>query len=624
MSLREMCQEMVIEVVLRNAVTAEDGTGRLQLIVDESCLKALGSFLKMSDLHAAGITSMELIERQREPLPGLDALYLCAPTAANIDHVLADFQSEGAPQHRRVHLVFSKPVTAEGLAKLAEGRHLASRVRSLLEIPLSFVLIQDRGFHFDMLECLPRFFPVAEPELAGEVARRLAEVCRCMQVTSPCIRHSRSDACHSIAQRVRSELSVYAAGAQDQLQCRLLIVDRSVDMAAALVHEYTYEASAYDLLDGNVLDIDKNLVTLKDPPREMLLSEADPLWEELKHMHVTALAQRLPQRVQQVAADEGRRNAASQETSDLLDWLRSSPEQGDMKDRLSMHLALYEQLVERLGEVNRSLGSLEQDIACGIDETGRDVKAASVQEKLTEIFSKPALSSESKLRLLMLFLASFANISDLARQRLIEMAKLEPEDQEVLMAMLRTRLMDVPKSQRYKQETRCAHRVTKEQAARFKKKAQANGCIDRFEPRIKELVECLTQDRLADEEFPTLGGAADDGSRTTGGARGTSLVAPDAQGRDHWSFAVCPEGGSMAGNMIRTREVRQRVVVFVLGGITHSELRAAAEVMQNLHCGTEVVLGGTALLTPKRLIRALRPREKGPRPAGVEDPADLT
>lgn len=73
-----------------------------------------------------------------------------------------------------------------------------------------------------------------------------------------------------------------SGGKGEHIPCQLLVLDRSIDMAATLVHEYTYEAMSFDLLDGGVLDVDRNLVTLPGTPeREVLLSDVDPLWQEL-------------------------------------------------------------------------------------------------------------------------------------------------------------------------------------------------------------------------------------------------------------------------------------------------------------------------------------------------------
>jgi len=94
--------------------------GRLQLIVDGSTLRILSSFLKMGDLHAEGVTSMELLERQREPLPELDALYLLMPGPQNVELVLKDFAALGTPQHRQVHLGFCDALPMDLMARLAE------------------------------------------------------------------------------------------------------------------------------------------------------------------------------------------------------------------------------------------------------------------------------------------------------------------------------------------------------------------------------------------------------------------------------------------------------------------------------------------------------------------------
>lgn len=609
--------------------------GRLQLIVDEHMLHVLNSFLKMGDLHAEGVTSMDLIERQREPLPDLDALYLLRPLAENVDRVLADYRGDAGAQHRQVHLAFTHPVPAPSMARLAEGKHLAPRVRSLVEVPLSFTLIQDRGFHFDMLSALPGLFPVAEPGLVADISHRLADVCLCLQVTSPCIRHAPTPACQAIAEQLQTELSVCRPATRDnQVPCQLLIVDRSVDMAATLVHEYTYEAMAYDLLDGRILDIDRNLVTLKGPPaRELLLNEADPLWEELKHAHLEEAVLRVRAEETEVRQQNaGQRNAGQMKTSELLDMLRKSPEQRDQMDRLFLHMTLIEHMNLRLREerMTDGLGLLEQDIACGVDRDGKDMKAEKLQRSLTEAFVafEKVLPSESKLRLLMLYFSCWANISEVVRQKLIESARLAPEDQEVLMNMLRTRLMEVPDAQRQKLGTGCVHRGTKEQAARFRQNARSDGHFElsRFEPRIKQVIELLTQGHLRNDDFPILGGsdAGDNHLRSAGAAGCAPPGAPAVQAGDAWSFGAWPSAA--AGGAAEAKDdapaVTQRVVVFVLGGLTHSELRAAAEAKRALPRGTEVLLGGTCLLTPRRLIEALRPKGKGAQ--SVADPLDLT
>jgi len=625
MSLRQTCRELVLEVVLRRALAADtdSGLGRLQIVVDEEGLRVLNSFLKMGDLHAECVTSMELLKQPREPLPGLDALYFLRPDAENVELVLADFKSAAAPQHRQVHFCFTQPLAAELMTKLAEAQLLAQRVRSFVEVPLSFVLVQDRGFHFDMPEALPGLFPVPDHQLVRGIVRKLVDVCRCLQAT-PTLRHASSDLCRDVAEQVLAELALDRPMPGQSVPCQLLIVDRSVDMAATIVHEYTYEACAYDLLDGGMLDAERNIITLEgqsgEAKKEVLLSESDPLWEELKHLHLGGVQQRVNQKVEEVKNQNPARDAREMSTSDLLDLVRRSPEQRDAVERIFLHISMVEKIYSKLSaeRLTDGLGLVEQDVACGVDKAGKDVKSSNLQSSISRIFQDldSQLKSETKLRILMLYLACVVNVSEVVRGKLIEMARLEPEDQQVLQAMLQTRLMEVPESQKAKQGTGCVHRVNKTQAARFKKNALAEGRFElsRFEPKVKELLEQLAEQRLSLEDFPlceAVGAAtsgAGEGTEGLSGLRSAGAAlephgAPAIQAQDDWSFANW-SGPSAAASV--DGEVTQRLMVFVLGGFTHSELRAAAEVEREMPRGTEVLIGGTALLTPKRLIRSLR------------------
>jgi len=462
--------------------------------------------------------------------------------------------------------------------------------------------------------------------------------------------------------------------------CQLLIVDRSFDMAATLVHEYTYEASMYDLLDGDILDVDRHVVTLggsgrgstsvrprkhsilggslsgfqespekksfPKPGKQAVLCDSDSFWAEKKYEHIALLMQNVGQRLRDyvIQQQEARADLADLDFGDLLDQVRSMPEHMETVEMLNRHQELLDTIANRMREARLMgaegpgpVGKLEQEIACGVTEEGTDVKPEKLQRRLADIVSsgEDELPSESKLRLLMLYLSCMANVHE---QIMSIGSNLDPLDSAVLLAMRRSKLMEVPESQKQMLGTAQVHRAVKlKRSGRFKQKAKMMRNQALFEPwfvpRVKELFEQLLDGKLSEDEF--LPHTEEDKttevmnssfmSSSSGGLRsaGNAGSAPLAPALDDWSFAsyVAPAAGQTNGRAT-TSTPSQRFVIFIIGGLTHSELRAAAEVTKEAASGTELLVGGTSILTPKRLMQILRGKQSAAQ-GTLDDPEDL-
>uniref|UniRef100_A0A0D9YRT6 SNARE-interacting protein KEULE n=1 Tax=Oryza glumipatula TaxID=40148 RepID=A0A0D9YRT6_9ORYZ len=78
--------------------------------------------------------------------------------------------------------------------------------------------------------------------------------------------------------------------------CELLIVDRSVDQIAPIIHEWTYDAMCHDLLcmDGNkyVHEVPSKNGSSTEK-KDVLLEDHDPIWVELRHAHIADASERL-------------------------------------------------------------------------------------------------------------------------------------------------------------------------------------------------------------------------------------------------------------------------------------------------------------------------------------------
>ncbi|KAI3791876.1 hypothetical protein L2E82_05740 [Cichorium intybus] len=78
--------------------------------------------------------------------------------------------------------------------------------------------------------------------------------------------------------------------------CELLILDRSIDQIAPIIHEWTYDAMCHDLLnmEGNkyVHEVASKTGGLSEK-KEVLLEDHDPVWLELRHSHIADASERL-------------------------------------------------------------------------------------------------------------------------------------------------------------------------------------------------------------------------------------------------------------------------------------------------------------------------------------------
>lgn len=67
-------------------------------------------------------------------------------------------------------------------------------------------------------------------------------------------------------------------------------------------------------------------------------------------------------------------------------------------------------------------GLFEQDLVCGVDKEGKEVKPLRFISQLTQLLTDPnlRLTSESKLRLLLLYFSCIINIPETSRKQLLE------------------------------------------------------------------------------------------------------------------------------------------------------------------------------------------------------------
>lgn len=114
--------------------------------------------------------------------------------------------------------------------------------------------------------------------------------------------HPAAVLCYHLAKFVQKALDRYAQinpefppqQATQRPRAILFITDRTMDLMSPLIHEFTYQAMALDLLD--IKDGDKitimnttNKGEKNEETKEVELGEADKIWVANRHMHMKDL-----------------------------------------------------------------------------------------------------------------------------------------------------------------------------------------------------------------------------------------------------------------------------------------------------------------------------------------------
>lgn len=181
-------------------------------------------------------------------------------------------------------------------------------------------------------------------------------------------------------------------------------------------------------------------------------------------------------------------------------------------------------------------------------------------------FILPAIPTETRLRLILIFMLTIGKDKDEQYfNRLLHHTDIPESEFQIIKRMLIWRDKT--------QKSQFQHRRPPPEDERF--------IASRWDPKIKNLIEEIYERRLDEREFKVAG------------KKSTSDFRPAASAR---------YGSGLAG---KPREKR-KIIIFVVGGITYSEMRVAYELSKKTN--TTVILGSDEILTPSSFLESLRDR----------------
>lgn len=410
--------------------------------------------------------------------------------------------------------------------------------------------------------------------------------------------HPAAVLCSHLARFVSEELDAYARWNQNfpppttRPQGVLLITDRSMDLNAPLLHEFTYQAMAHDVLPINNGDKPayKTVVNqgqADEEVKEMEITEKDKIWVDYRHMHMVGALQSIPNDFNKFKADnphffaeEGR----SANISAIKSMVAGLSQFQETKEAYSLHLSMVAECMKAFEDQKLlELVVLELKLATGLDEDLRRTKglAPLVIEQLDNGVMLPA----DRLRLIMLYLIHRSEgVIDEDIQRLLAHAALPAHESEVITNLT---LLGAHIVKRSLKEPKSA--VPQNQAPFAQKLMPPVNATDewassRYETMVKLMLEELAKGTLDQTVFPYNKPPLDDSDQQI------QTQASLRSAKPTW-----------ARNRLSTLESRQRIIVFMAGGATYSEARSCYE--SSKATGRDVFLATSHMLHPGLYVR---------------------
>ena len=364
----------------------------------------------------------------------------------------------------------------------------------------------------------------------------------------------------------------------------------------------------------------------------MLLNDSDPLWMKFRHMHIAELLTTIHAEYKEFLEKHKESAAlgkAGQDVKTMAEGLRGMPKFQEQTARYSLHIHVGGELVAKCAAqlpcnsprnsarnsltphpstlrynqcALEAISMLEQNMAIGEETNGKAFRTALQDLRALLQRQDVTMTPEDRIRLVLLFIITQEGVQPKERKELMELAGIQPEDQVAILNLGRLGVNLLKGSSAASKRTK---------AGRSKDAPQSYD-VSRHVPALKRLLVEGAAHSLSTDDYPYVApppGAAASAARAAAAADAGGGLMKDVK-IGLGSLGIGKKGGGGGSSDSQPQQAGgtiggQRLIVFVLGGLSYSELRTLTEV-QEATPSRDLLLGGTAMLTPRQFLIDLK------------------